>query len=367
MEKNDSFSSSISSYSLSKDSDETREELLSLDFNQEFTSSRSQSIKEKISIYQESLYSLKSALGAKEDSVDLLKFNLNSLKERISTKDTELFSICSSISAYTSELEDFSIQKKSPFSEYPSAKILLQQQLRKKNLEVQKNDINLSIKQHELLALKAYYKSIKKLEDVELLEITWLKQMMENRKKTIESARDWQSYTYEKKDIKNFWGFLEENYEKVMKQSLKAMSEQLKRKYKQIIKAEYNFWSLNKVFIESKAGVNENYTNQANLIRESTKKRLESSRCQNELRVFTLKNEIIKASSLKNAEFSLKPTLMLSIKIYQKHLTHLQNRVLRARRKHNKLQKKISRNSKKLSMVELRLAKLKSNYFLKDL
>ncbi|OMJ85542.1 hypothetical protein SteCoe_13160 [Stentor coeruleus] len=367
MEEYDSFSSSISSYSISKDSDETREELLSLDFNEEFILSRPQSLKEKISIYRESLHSLKSALETKEESVDLLKFNLNSLKERISTKDTELLSICSSISAYTSELETFSVQKRSPFADYPSVKILLQQELRKKNLEVQKAEINLSIKQHELLVLKEYFKSIKKLEDVELLEITWVKEMMENRKKIIESSRNWQSYSNEKKYIQKFWGFLEESYEKVMKQSLKIMSEQLKKKHKQIVKAEYNFWSLNKVFIESKAGINENYTNQANLIRESTKRRLESSHCQNELKIFTLKNDINKASCLKNVEFSLKPTLMLSVKIYQKQLSHLQSRVMRMRKKHNKLQKKIIKNTKKLSMIELRLAKLKSDYFLKDL
>ena len=141
----------------------------------------------------------------------------------------------------------------------------------------------------------------------------------------------------------------------------------MKTKLKQVLQSEYNFWSLSKVFHESKSEIQQNFVERSAMIRENTRKRLSGLSKTKCSKILDLKDEIEKAGILKMPDFSTKPTLLLGIKVYSKHLDYLHHRIARLRRKHNRLQKRINSNSRKLASAELKLGRLKSNYFLKEL
>ena len=362
MEGDKSDHSSNSNLSYSNDSDDDKKTLLSLNFSDEF----SISLKDKIENYRESIFNARNSLNAKEKITNEYKINVKELEERISLKDSELNTLCSSVNTFYYELNE-NIRKSITYDDvFQDVRSRLQQKVKNTQKTVIKSELEYIIKQHQLLALKDYAKNIEKANEIETMYLEYIKKMAENQKIIIKSPV-FQRKIKDAEEIRNFYDFLNINFSINQNLNITSSVSKLKTKLKQVLQSEYNFWSLSKVFHESKSEIQQNFVERSAMIRENTRKRLSGLSKTKCSKILDLKDEIEKAGILKMPDFSTKPTLLLGIKVYSKHLDYLHHRIARLRRKHNRLQKRINSNSRKLASAELKLGRLKSNYFLKEL
>jgi hypothetical protein len=359
MEDSEDNISSNSSFNYSNDSlDETR--LVSLDFSKEF----SYSIRKKIEYCRESISSLRYSLDSTEISTNLLRKSLRGLEEKVSLKSNELSSISNNIEAYNRELNLNSLSTSDALST-KETRFRLQTQVKVTYYEVIKVELDHLIKKHELLALQDYHKSLQKLIQTQYSDTSLSIKLKENIKKSLCLIHP--TSLNNTNEVCSLYNFLYNSFEKIGLNHINHISDKLQDKLKLVLLSEIKYWSLNKSFHCTKSEIKLNYLQNSDFIRKNTKKRLESIKKDKENEINHLKNEIEKINVLQNPDTGSKSSLIMYLNVYSKHLEYLNERISKLHKLHHKSQKKIIKRTRKLGSAELKLAKLKSSYFLKDL
>ena len=358
-------SANSSSFTYSEDSNEDTRSLISIDFTEEFALSRSESLKEKANTYRLSIGSFRRSLEMTDQRINQIMMNAKLLENRISIKDSELSTLCSSINTHTNELaENYFLRNSITGGSTKSLRMIYQKILKDANTKAMKLELNHMIKEHQLIALNYYYKCMKKAEELHIVDMQLLYQMIESKKTILFKEReDLQA----KEKLCNLHAFVEENLKGFASNRIEDITIKFKEKLKEILLAEYRFWSLSQIFYEMKVQINEDYTLKINYIREITKKRFDSKKYVNESEIKRLQNEIEQACTIKHIDYSSKPALIFSTKVFSSRLAQLNTRVTKLQRHHRRSQKKIIQNTRLLASAELKLAKLKSEYYLRDL
>ena len=356
---------SDSNFSYSEDSEESRGTLLSIDFNKEFSLSHALSLKEKIENYKDSIGSTRNSLENTEMQMHQYKVNLIKLEERISIKDSELNTLCSTINTCTNELNEVSHRENSMISlKVNEKREELQQELKKTHQRVMKAELDHIIKEYQLIALRDYHKNIIKAEDIEIADMMFNIDLLEKKRNALNKIKKKHIH---QADINSLFTFVDENIKNTKKNSISDIASKYKEKSKEILLAEYKFWSLSHIFHEIKAQIKEEYAAKTNYIRENIKKYYEQVRTDKEYQMQALKADIQNANTINLFDYSSKPTLLLALKIYSMHLNSIDKKISKLHRRHRKSQKKMIIKVRELSSTELKLARLKSLYFLKDL
>ena len=358
-------STNSSSFTYSEDSDEEPRSLVSIDFTEEFALSRRESLKEQVNNYRVSIGGFRNSLEITDQHIKLIMTQAQQLENRISIKDSELNTLCSSIYTCTNELaENYHLRNSITEGSVKNLKIFYQQHLKAAHTSAMKLELNHIIKEHELIALNYYRKCMNKAEDLHISDMKLLIRMVESKKVLLLKGWD---YLKTKEELSSLYGFVEESLKGFLKCRINDISIKFKKKLKEILVSEYRFWSLSQIFYEMKAKINEDYTLKINYIREATKRRINLKKYANESDLNRLKYEIEQACINKHIDYSSKPALIFSSKVLSSHLAQLNRRITKLHRYHRRSQKKITQNTRLLASAELKLAKLKSAYYLRDL
>jgi chromosome segregation ATPase len=303
---------------------------------------------------QESMNSIEEALSNLSNSMDFIE-------EKIRIRDSELTGISSSIQFYNTELESASSTIRT--SKLRQKLTLQTLKTRKRNAKSQflEAELGYYIKIQELSSLKDYLKSLKIYQDFEKSEKEFKLKILENRKNFSSRIR---GKLIKSNECNSFYKFLDENLSKKSDTYFQDLIGKFELKSRLVLLGELKLWSSTRIFQSMKIKIIDDFHFQAEQIRNRTRERLKENRKNFEKVTFELNEGIGNAQKLIETRMSEKPGLDFKIRFLERHLETLEDRVKRKRRKHKRCLKKIKRLTSKLADSEIKLARLKSRYFI---